>query len=82
MDKGHTIPVLDKGFVRLIDWMGSDERICEAARISYRAPSKGYEQDRKLIQYLYKNKHTSPFEMCKITLNIKMPIFVMRQYVR
>jgi thymidylate synthase (FAD) len=82
MKKGTTIKVLDHGFVRYIDHMGTDERICEAARISYRAPSKGKEQDQKLINYLWKNKHTSPFEMVKITLNIKMPIFVMRQYVR
>jgi thymidylate synthase (FAD) len=79
---GWTIPVLDHGFVRLIDWMGSDERIVEAARISYKSPSKGAEQDKKLLHYLYKNKHSSPFEMCKLTLNIKMPIFVMRQYIR
>lgn len=82
MKKGTTIDVLDHGFVRYIDHLGSDERICEAARISYRAPSKGPEQDRKLIEYLWKNRHTSPFEMAKITFNIKMPIFVMRQYVR
>jgi thymidylate synthase (FAD) len=82
MEKGYTIPVLDKGFVRYVDHLGSDQRICEAARISYKAPSKGAEQDKKLIAYLYKNKHTSPFEMVKVTLNIKMPIFVMRQYVR
>jgi thymidylate synthase (FAD) len=82
IEKGHTINVLDYGFVRYIDHMGTDERICEAARISYRAPSKGKEQDQKLINYLWKNKHTSPFEMVKLTLNIKMPIFVMRQYVR
>lgn len=82
MEKGYTIPVLDSGFVRYIDHMGSDERICEAARISYKAPSKGLEQDKKLLQYLWKNKHSSPFEMAKLTLNIKMPIFVMRQYVR
>jgi thymidylate synthase (FAD) len=82
MTKGHTISVLDKGFVRYIDHMGSDERIVEAARISYKSPSKGEEQDKRLLEYLWKNKHTSPFEMCKLTLNIKMPIFVMRQYVR
>jgi thymidylate synthase (FAD) len=82
MEKGITINVLDKGFVRYIDHMGSDQRICEAARISYKAPSKGAKQDQKLINYLWKNKHTSPFEMVKLTLNIKMPIFVMRQYVR
>jgi thymidylate synthase (FAD) len=62
--------------------MGGDQRIVEAARISYKSPSKGEEQDKKLIHYLYKNKHTSPFEMVKVTLNIKLPIFVMRQYVR
>lgn len=82
MEKGFTIPVLDYGFVRYIDHMGSDQRICEAARISYKAPSKGPAQDEKLIEYLWKNKHTSPFEMGKITFNIKLPIFVMRQYVR
>ncbi len=82
MEKGTEIKVLDHGFVRLIDWMGSDERIVEAARISYKSPSKGADQDKKLLAYLYKNRHTSPFEMCKVTLNIKMPIFVMRQYVR
>lgn len=82
MIKGHEIKVLDHGFVRYIDHMGDDKRIVEAARISYQSPSKGDESDKKLLGYLYKNRHTSPFEMCKITLNIKMPIFIMRQYVR
>lgn len=82
MSPGFTIPVLDHGFVRYIDHMGSDTRIVEAARLSYQSPSKGEEQDKKLLAYLWKNKHTSPFEMVKLTLNIKMPIFVMRQYVR
>jgi thymidylate synthase (FAD) len=82
LEKGFEVKVLDHGFVRYIDHMGNDERICEAARISYKTPSKGSEQDKKLINYLWKNKHTSPFEMVKITLNIKMPVFVARQYVR
>lgn len=82
MEKGHTINVLDKGFVRYIDHLGSDIRIAESARISYKAPSKGDEQDKKLIEYLYKNQHTSPMESVNITFNIKMPIFVMRQFVR
>lgn len=82
METGFTIKVLDKGFVRYIDHLGTDERICESARISYKAPSKGPEQDNKLLNYLYKNHHTSPFEQCNITFNIKMPIFVMRQFVR
>lgn len=82
MEKGYTIKVHDHGFVRYIDHMGSDIDVCESARISYRSPSKGEEKDRKLLGYLQKNKHTSPFEMVKIKFNIKMPIFVMRQYVR
>lgn len=82
MNKGEQIFVLDHGFVRYVDHLGSDERICEAARISYKAPSKGFEQDKKLLEYLFKNRHTSPFEQCNITFNIKMPIFVMRQFVR
>jgi thymidylate synthase (FAD) len=76
------IPVLDHGFVRYIDHMGSDLRVVEAARVSYQSPSKGDEADKKLLHYLLKNKHTSPFEMCKITFNIRMPIFVMRQFIR
>lgn len=82
MEKGYTIKALDHGFVRYIDHMGSDERIVEGARISYKSPSKGPDQDKKLLNYLWKHKHSSPFELCKITFNIKMPIFVMRQYVR
>jgi thymidylate synthase (FAD) len=76
------IKVLDHGYVRYIDHMGSDARILEAARVSYKSKGKGEEADKKLLTYLWKNKHTSPFEMCKVTLNIKMPIFIMRQYVR
>lgn len=79
---GYEIQVLDHGYVRYIDHLGTDMRIVEAARVSYRSPSKGNEADKKLLAYLWKNKHTSPFEMVKVTLNIKMPIFVMRQYVR
>jgi len=82
MEKGYTIPVLDHGYVRYVDHMGTDTRIVEAARVSYGQPSKGEEQDKKLIHYLYKNKHTTPFEMCKVTFDIKMPIFVARQYIR
>jgi thymidylate synthase (FAD) len=82
MKSGFSLPVLDHGFVRYVDHHGSDQRIVEAARISYHSPSKGPEQDKKLLFYLYRNRHTSPFEMAKVTLNIKMPIFVMRQYVR
>lgn len=82
MDKGFTIPVLDKGYVRYIDHLGSDQRILETARVCYKSPSKGDEADRKLLMYLFRNQHTSPFESCNISFNIKMPIFVMRQFVR
>lgn len=76
------IKVLDHGYVRYVDHMGSDESICNAARISYRSTSQSQDANRKLLGYLWKNKHTSPFEMAKITLNVKLPIFVMRQWVR
>ena len=82
LEKGYTINVLDHGYVRLIDWLGSDERVCEAARISYHSPSKGVEQDQKLINYLWKNRHTSPFEQINLTFNIKLPLFVQGQMVR
>lgn len=82
MEKGFTINVHDHGFVRYIDHMGTDMDIVEAARVSYKSASKGEEADRKLLNYLFRNKHTSPFEMCKVKFNIKMPIFVMRQYIR
>lgn len=82
MEKGHTIPVLGQGYVRYIDHLGDDLRIVETARISYKSPSKGDDADKKLLFYLFKNRHTSPFEACNITFNIKMPIFCMRQFVR
>lgn len=82
LEKGFTKEILGQGYVRYIDHLGTDLRIVEAARISYKSPSKGETQDKKLLQYLYKNRHTSPFEQCSITYNIKMPIFVMRQFVR
>lgn len=82
MESGFTIPVLGQGYVRYIDHLGSDLRIVETARISYKSPSKGDDADKKLLFYLFKNRHTSPFEACNITFNIKMPIFCMRQFVR
>lgn len=82
MEVGHTVPILGQGYVRYIDHLGSDMRIVETARISYKSPSKGEETDKKLLFYLFKNRHTSPFESCNITFNIKMPIFCMRQFVR
>ncbi len=76
------ISVLDKGFVRLVDYMGGDQRIVQAARVSYGAGTKSYRQDRGLIHYLLKNEHTSPFEQVVLTFHAKMPIFVARQWVR
>jgi len=76
------IKALDKGFVEYIDHMGSDQRIVESARVSYNGHSKGDEKDKKLLFYLYKNHHSSPFEMAKITFKIKMPLFVAAQHNR
>lgn len=76
------IKVLNLGFVRLVDYMGGDERIVQAARVSYGAGTKSYRQDRGLINYLLKNEHTSPFEQVILTFHCKMPIFVARQWVR
>jgi thymidylate synthase (FAD) len=79
----HKIDVLDHGFVKLIDYMGSDQRILQAARVSTGShPSKGAKQDCGLIRYLYKNKHTSPFEKVVFEFHIKLPIFVARQWMR
>jgi len=76
------IKVLDKGFVRLVDYMGGDDRIVQAARVSYGAGTKSYREDRGLIHYLLRNDHTSPFEQVVLTFHAKMPIFVARQWVR
>lgn len=76
------IKVLDKGFVRLVDYLGSDDRIVQSARVSYGAGTKSYRQDRGLIHYLLRNEHTSPFEQVVLTFHCKMPIFVARQWVR
>ncbi|ADN03135.1 FAD-dependent thymidylate synthase [Spirochaeta thermophila] len=75
-------PVLDRGFVRLVDYMGSDERIVQAARVSYGKGTKSYREDKALIDYLLRNEHTSPFEQVVFTFHAKMPIFVARQWVR
>jgi len=76
------VPVLDKGFVRLVDYMGSDTRIVQAARVSYGEGTKTFREDKGLIDYLLRNQHTSPFEQVHLTFHCKMPIFVARQWVR
>lgn len=78
----QSIPVLDKGFVRMVDYMGGDQRIVQAARVSYGEGTKTVREDRGLIHYLMKNWHTSPFEQVQITFHTKMPVFVARQWVR
>jgi thymidylate synthase (FAD) len=80
LDKEY--PVLDKGFVRLVDYLGSDERIVQAARVSYAGGTKTYRKDKGLIDYLLRNGHTSPFEQVSLTFHVKMPIFVARQWIR
>lgn len=75
-------PVLDKGFVRLVDYLGSDQRIVQSARVSYGEGTKTYRQDKGLINYLLRNDHTSPFEQVVFTFHVKAPIFVARQWVR
>jgi len=76
------LPVLDHGFVGLVDYMGSDSAIVQAARVSYGAGTKQVQDDRNLIRYLMRHEHTTPFEMCEVKFHIKLPIFVMRQLVR
>jgi thymidylate synthase (FAD) len=75
-------PVLNHGFVRLVDYMGGDQRIVQAARVSYGEGTKSYRQDKGLISYLLRNEHTSPFEQVVLTFHLKMPIFVARQWIR
>ena len=75
-------PVLDHGFVRVVDYMGSDTAIVQAARVSYGAGTKQSRQDAGLIRYLLRHSHTTPFEMCEIKFHIKLPIFVARQWIR
>ncbi|MFA5689061.1 MAG: FAD-dependent thymidylate synthase [Kiritimatiellales bacterium] len=76
------IPVLDKGFVRLVDYMGGDARIVQTARVSYGEGTKTVREDAGLIDYLLRNEHTSPFEHVIFELHCKMPIFVARQWIR
>lgn len=76
------IKVLDHGFVRLVDYLGGDQRIVQAARVSYGEGTKTHREDRGLIHYLMRHGHTSPFEQVILTFHAKMPIFVARQWVR
>lgn len=79
---GHRIDVLDHGFVRVIDYMGDDAAVVQAARVSYGKGTKAVREDRGLIRYLMRHRHTTPFEMCELKLHVKLPIFVARQWIR
>ena len=76
------IKVLDHGFVRVIDYMGDDSAVVQAARVSYGRGTKKSLQDKGLINYLMRHRHTTPFEMCDIKFHIKLPIFIARQWIR
>lgn len=75
-------PVLDHGLVRVIDYMGDDAAICQAARVSYGRGTKAVSDDRGLIRYLMRHWHSTPFEMCEVKFHVKLPVFVARQWIR
>jgi len=75
-------PVLDHGFIRVIDYMGDDGAIVQAARVSYGAGTRHVQNDEGLIRYLMRHWHSTPFEMCEVKLHVKLPVFVARQWIR
>lgn len=79
---GREFRVLDHGFVRVVDYMGGDAAIVQAARVSYGAGTRRARDDENLIRYLMRHRHTTPFEMCELKLHVKLPIFVARQWIR
>ena len=78
----QALPVLDHGFVRVIDYMGDDAAVVQAARVSYGRGTRKLREDAGLIRYLMRHRHTTPFEMCEIKYHVKLPIFVARQWIR
>ena len=76
------LPVLDHGFVRVVDYMGDDAAVVQAARVSYGRGTRRVSEDQGLINYLMRHRHTTPFEMCEIKYHVKLPIFVARQWIR
>ena len=74
--------VLDHGFIRVVDYMGNDSAVVQAARVSYGAGTRKVREDQGLIRYLIRHRHTTPFEMCEIKFHVKLPIFVARQWIR
>src|SRR5438552_2287598 len=79
---GKAFRVLDDGFVRLVDYMGGDAAVVQAARVSYGAGTKRVQDDRALIRYLMRHSHTTPFEMCEIKLHVRVPMDTWRQWIR
>ncbi len=79
---GQAFPVLDAGFVRLVDYMGDDAAVVQAARVSYGKGTKRLHEDRALIRYLLRHAHTTPFEMCEIKLHVRVPMDTWRQWIR
>jgi thymidylate synthase (FAD) len=76
------LPVLDHGFIRVVDYMGEDSAIVQAARVSYGRGTRKVSEDQGLINYLMRHRHTTPFEMCEVKYHVKLPIFVARQWIR
>ncbi len=79
---GVPFKVLDDGFVRVVDYLGTDESIVQAARVSYGKGTKKIREDRGLIRYLMRHRHTTPFEMCEIKLHVRAPMDCWRQWIR
>jgi len=79
---GIAAPCLDHGFVRVVDYMGDEPAVVQAARVSYGKGTKAAKKDRGLLRYLMRHRHTTPFEMCEIKLHVKLPVFVARQWIR
>jgi thymidylate synthase (FAD) len=79
---GQPFPVLDDGFVRVVDYMGDDAAVVQAARVSYGAGTKKVSDDRGLIRYLMRHRHTTPFEMCELKLHVRVPMDAWRQWIR
>jgi thymidylate synthase (FAD) len=78
----EALPVLDHGFIRVVDYMGDDAAVVQAARVSYGRGTRKVSEDQGLINYLMRHRHTTPFEMCEIKYHVKLPIFVARQWIR
>lgn len=78
----QAMPVLDHGFIRVVDYMGDDGAVVQSARVSYGRGTKAANEDRGLIRYLMRHRHSTPFEMCEIKYHVKLPIFVARQWIR